>query len=271
MWSGILSREKFNVAEAEAVESVEGNMLCTAMQGVTALPWSETPLRMKGRRRNLGDLAWPAVALAIPGRDGKARSQSRRGAGEESDGLVVPLKRSNKPVMNGSGGRGGKGPGRREGGRQCMLRTLCRASHVTGVVRLRIGAARAAQLGMPITSDLRQEPGAGKPHAGICAGGGEQSSSLPRQEAWPCEAHLPATGAERRSATLRPPAMRSRSGATNGRAATGASMGGNIALFSRPAISRPMPRDMALPPPSVNGFQNPRKSGCVKKDGTFFA
>ena len=31
-----------------------------------------------------------------------------------------------------------------------------------------------------ITSDLRQEPGAGKPHAGICAGGGEQSPSLPR-------------------------------------------------------------------------------------------
>jgi len=25
---------------------------------------------------------------------------------------------------------------------------------------------------MPITFDLRQEPGAGKPHAGICAGGG---------------------------------------------------------------------------------------------------
>jgi len=34
----------------------------------------------------------------------------------------------------------------------------------------------------PVTSDLRQEPGAGKPHAGIRAGGGEQSPSLPRQE-----------------------------------------------------------------------------------------
>ena len=32
----------------------------------------------------------------------------------------------------------------------------------------------------PITFDLRQEPGAGKPHARICAGGEEQSSSLPR-------------------------------------------------------------------------------------------
>ena len=49
-----MSREKFNVAEAETVESVEGNMLCTAMQGVTALPWSETPLRMKGKSSELG-------------------------------------------------------------------------------------------------------------------------------------------------------------------------------------------------------------------------
>ena len=41
-----MSREKFNLAEAEAVENVEGNMLCTVMQGATALPRSETPLRM---------------------------------------------------------------------------------------------------------------------------------------------------------------------------------------------------------------------------------
>ena len=63
---------KVNVAEAEAVESAEGNMLCTAMQGVTALPWSETPLRMKGRRRNLGDLTSPIRASAVLGHDGKS-------------------------------------------------------------------------------------------------------------------------------------------------------------------------------------------------------
>jgi len=179
----VLSPEKLLIAEAEPFNTVEGNTGGTGMRGAVALPGSETISRRKGTRRNLGDLAWPAVAKAIPGRDGKARSQSRRGAGEESDGLVVPMKRSNKPVLNGGGGRGGKGPGRREGGRQCMLRTPSRASHVPGVVRLRIGAAGAAQLGMPITSDLRQEPGAGKPHAGICAGGGEESPSLPRP-AW---------------------------------------------------------------------------------------
>ena len=72
MWSGILSHEKFNVAEAEAVENVEGNMLCTVMQGVTALPWSETPLRLKGKRRNLGDLTSPIPASAVLGHDGKS-------------------------------------------------------------------------------------------------------------------------------------------------------------------------------------------------------
>ena len=59
MWSGILSRERDNPAEAEAVAKAEGNMLRTATRGATALPWSETPLRMKGTCRNLGDLISP--------------------------------------------------------------------------------------------------------------------------------------------------------------------------------------------------------------------
>jgi hypothetical protein len=59
MWSGILSRERLNLAEAETVVTVEGNTLCTDMRGVTALPWSETPLRLNGTCRNLGDLISP--------------------------------------------------------------------------------------------------------------------------------------------------------------------------------------------------------------------
>src|SRR5260370_17314081 len=59
MWSGILSRERDNSGEAEAVDKAEGNMLRTVMRGATALPWSETPLRMKGTHRNLGDLTSP--------------------------------------------------------------------------------------------------------------------------------------------------------------------------------------------------------------------
>jgi hypothetical protein len=59
MWSGILSRETLNLAVAETVVTVEGNTLRTVMRGATALPWSETPLRMKGTCRNLGDLISP--------------------------------------------------------------------------------------------------------------------------------------------------------------------------------------------------------------------
>ena len=134
-----MSLESFNFAEAKAVSHVEGNMCGVAMRDAVAPPGSETTSCRKGTRRNLGDLVWPPIAKAIRGRDRKSRRRSCRGTGEESDGLIVPVKRSNKPVRSGGGERGGKEPGRREGGRQRMLRTLCRIAHVTGVARLRIG------------------------------------------------------------------------------------------------------------------------------------
>jgi hypothetical protein len=59
MRSGTLSRERLNLAEAETFVTVEGNMLRTVTRGATALPWSETPLRMNGTRRNLGGLISP--------------------------------------------------------------------------------------------------------------------------------------------------------------------------------------------------------------------
>ena len=60
-----------------------------------------------------------------------------------------------------------------------MLRAQDRTWHLILAACLRIGAADMSA-SCPITPDLRQEPGAGKPHAGICAGGREQSLSLPR-------------------------------------------------------------------------------------------
>jgi hypothetical protein len=51
-----LSRESDNVTEAEAVHPAEGNMCCAAMRGADARSWSKTPSRVKGSRRNLGDL-----------------------------------------------------------------------------------------------------------------------------------------------------------------------------------------------------------------------
>ena len=47
----------------------------------------------------------------MPPEDALTNSNTIRDGTEESDGLVVPMKRPNKPVMNGGGGGGGKGPG----------------------------------------------------------------------------------------------------------------------------------------------------------------
>ena len=102
------------VAGSEAVKGAEGNMCGAAMQGPVALPGSEATSRKKGTRRNLGDLVWPAVAGAIPGRDRKSRRRSCRGTGEESDGSIVLEKPSTKAVRSGGGESGGKGPSRRK-------------------------------------------------------------------------------------------------------------------------------------------------------------
>lgn len=67
VWGGLLSRERPEPVEAEAVEKAEGNMNSTVMRGAAAPQWSKTPSRTKGTCRNLGDLIWPAVASAITG------------------------------------------------------------------------------------------------------------------------------------------------------------------------------------------------------------
>jgi hypothetical protein len=67
VWGGILSRESFEVTEAEAVPSAEGNMCGAAMQGVNTPSWSKTPSRTKGAGRNLGDLVSDRAALGLSG------------------------------------------------------------------------------------------------------------------------------------------------------------------------------------------------------------
>ena len=158
-WSGLLSRERYKFAGAETVENVEGNMLRTVMRGATALPWSKTPLRSKGTRRNLGDLMPPAVATAIPGRFGKARSRSRIGRYEESDGRIVPMKPRTTPAdRRGGGERGGKAVGRRKGKDQRMPRTQCRNWHVPDGLSPRTGTGWAAQA--PNAGRVRPSTGA---------------------------------------------------------------------------------------------------------------
>ena len=64
---------------------------------------------------------------------------------------------------------------------------------------------------MPVASDLRQEPGAGKPHAGICAGGRRQLLSLPRRAPGEAGAIQPV---EREGGSARPVASVAGSSAT---------------------------------------------------------
>jgi len=77
VWGVLLSHEIHDIAEAEAVSNVEGNMCGTAMRGADALPWSKTTSRTKGSRRNLGDLTFDRWHNAPKVRIGKARSRSR--------------------------------------------------------------------------------------------------------------------------------------------------------------------------------------------------
>ena len=161
VWGVLLSRESQIDAEGETVRNVEGNMCGPVMRGADALPWSKTTSRTKGSRRNLGDLVWPAVAAAIPGRGRKARSRSCRGTGEESD----------EPRSTGEAPEQGRDERRRrawrEGGSVGGMADDGRCSgHRTGTSILcpppaSGPAMRSNVRARPITPDLRQEPGAG--------------------------------------------------------------------------------------------------------------
>ena len=67
---GLLSHE-MQVAEAETVGMVEGNMNGPVMRGAVALPRSKTQSRSKGSRRNLGGLTsgrWRCAPRSALGR-----------------------------------------------------------------------------------------------------------------------------------------------------------------------------------------------------------
>ena len=144
-----MSPEMPDVAEAEAVGNVEGNMCGTAMRGAVALPGSETTSRRNGTRRNLGDLLSPEVAVATPGRGGKLSGakppRKAGGVGRPRTTEEAP----NKADRVGGGGCGGKAAGRGEGKLRRMFRTLSRTRHVTEAASLRAGGARAIRAPNP--------------------------------------------------------------------------------------------------------------------------
>ena len=163
---------KILTVEAEALQTAAGNMCGTVMRGTVAPPESETSSSRQGSCRNLGDLMPPAVATAIPGHDRKSNGRRCRGRHEESDGCIVPMKPRTIPadrlVAESVEGR------RPVGGR---ARANACPGHSAGPGMPPTACAHGPELygppkpRMPVASDLRQEPGAGKPHAGICAGG----------------------------------------------------------------------------------------------------
>src|SRR5271165_1097693 len=84
--------------------------MCGAvMRGAVALPGSEATSRTKGARWNLGDLVWPAVAVAIRAAAGRRGAEAAVEQARSRTSLVVLAKRPNKAAMSGGGGRGGKG------------------------------------------------------------------------------------------------------------------------------------------------------------------
>lgn len=92
-----LSPEINQVAGAEAVGMVEGNMCGSDTRGTVALPGSKATSRTKGTHRNLGDLMPPVVATVTMGHDRKSEDTSCRGRCEESDDCIVPRKPRTKP------------------------------------------------------------------------------------------------------------------------------------------------------------------------------
>src|SRR5262249_54727629 len=113
-----------------------------------------------------------------PDRSMKAKSRTMdMYAGEKSDGCMVPVKPRTMPSSIGGGDGGGTAAGQGEGELRRMLRTQRR----TGM-SLKQRAHGSELHGYPIprrpiTFDLRQEPGAGKPHAGIW--GGRLATAVP--------------------------------------------------------------------------------------------
>jgi hypothetical protein len=80
----VLSYEILNVAEAETLRNVEGNMCGANMRGADALPECQTTSRRKGTRRNLGDLTPSVAALSIPDRGRKSGEDEAAGEGVRS-------------------------------------------------------------------------------------------------------------------------------------------------------------------------------------------
>ena len=101
-WGVGLSHERSDVAGAEGLLLLEGNMCGTVMRGADALPGSKATSRAKGSHRKLGDLMSDPLALCLngPHREGEEPKPMMHGH-EKSDLAIVAMKPANK-TANGS-------------------------------------------------------------------------------------------------------------------------------------------------------------------------
>ena len=143
-----MSRERHKFAEAEAVSNVEGNMCGPAMRGADALPWSKTPSRRKGARRNLGGPAFDRWARCPQGphREGEEPKPMMHERGT-SDPVIVATKLTNKaersaaePVERRAGTKG-------NANQQSTPRTPSRISVTKALERMRQGLPPIPEVG----------------------------------------------------------------------------------------------------------------------------
>jgi hypothetical protein len=164
VWGRLLSRERYYAAEAEAVDIVEGNMCGPAMRGSIAQPGSKT-LRTKGRRRNLGDLAFGRAVTIAPVRWEGDEPKPMMNGREKSHPAVVAARPTNEAGQPGEEWMEPRAGTKGNAAKQSTLRTQCRAgvSHALGHIR------RAVHLRLS-RQHPRWKPDAGKPHVRFCAG-----------------------------------------------------------------------------------------------------
>jgi hypothetical protein len=113
-WGVGLSHERSDIAGAESLYSLEGNMCGTVLRGAVALPGSKATSRAKGSYRNLGDLISDPLAICLNGpcREGEEPTPAMYG-GEKSDRAIVAGKLTNKSgaICCGVGGAKGRDQG----------------------------------------------------------------------------------------------------------------------------------------------------------------
>ena len=161
-----MSHERKNVAEAETLGTVEGNMCGIAMRDVVAPPGSKATSRPKGTRRNLRDLMSGHRLLPTgPHREGEEPKPMMHGH-EKSDSAIVAMKPPNKAGRPAAEAVERRAEAKENANRCRTCRTQCRESVSQVPERVR----RAAR---PAVKHPRWEPYAGKLHVRFCAGGAQ--------------------------------------------------------------------------------------------------